>query len=508
MPPEDENVTAKRGYAWRQKTGFPLGIGLFGLVLLLPTPEGLTPEGQRAAAVAALMATWWMSEAVPIAVTALIPLALYPLLSVMNMKNTAAPYANPNIFLFMGGFMIAMAMQKWGLHRRLGLYVIAWVGGGARRMLLGFMIATALLSMWVSNTATTVMMLPIAMAVVEQFNLDTANSSGRLNFGAALMLGIAYSASVGGVATLIGTPPNVIFAGQAKTLFPEFDDVGFVRWMLFALPLSVGFLFLVWAYVASALGRLPKESTTSREVIDHELAALGPWSRGERGVMAIFVLTALAWIGRADLQIGAITLPGWTTLFGLTGIHDGTVAMAAAILLFAIPVDFKKVDFLLDWAWAKKLPWQVLLLFGGGFALAESFRRTGLAAWLVTGLESFQGIPVIFLVLTTCLAVTFLTEVTSNTATASLLIPVLAAASTALNIHPYLLMIPATVSASFAFMMPVATPPNAIVFGSGYLTIPQMARAGFVLNVVGAFWITFITYILVIPLFGLLDASP
>jgi len=224
--------------------------------------------------------------------------------------------------------------------------------------------------------------------------------------------------------------------------------------------------------------------------------------------MAIFVLTALAWIGRADLQIGAITLPGWTTLFGLTGIHDGTVAMAAAILLFAIPVDFKKVDFLLDWAWAKKLPWQVLLLFGGGFALAESFRRTGLAAWLVTGLESFQGIPVIFLVLTTCLAVTFLTEVTSNTATASLLIPVLAAASTALKIHPYLLMIPATISASFAFMMPVATPPNAIVFGSGYLTIPQMARAGFVLNVVGAFWITFITYILVIPLFGLLDASP
>lgn len=504
-------------YTWRQEIGLPVGIILFGLVLLLPTPEGLEPQAKRAAAVTLLMVTWWISEALPIAATALIPLALYPLLSIMDMKQVVVPYADPNIFLFMGGFMIAMAMQKWGLHKRLALYVITWVGGGPRRMLWGFMAATAFLSMWVSNTATTVMMLPIAVAVIEQMGLESISPEGKSRFGVALMLGIAYAASVGGVATLIGTPPNVIFAGQAKTLFPELGEVGFVRWMFYAFPLSVGFLIFVWVYLAFIIGHLSGRLMITQEVIQRELTDLGPWSRGERGVMIIFVLTVLAWIGRGDVQIGKIMLPGWTTLLGLQGIHDGTIAMMAALLLFAIPVRRSvtdkdaanpAMDFLLDWSWAKRLPWHVLLLFGGGFALAESFSSTGLDTWIGSKLELLQGIPTFLLVLVLCLGVTFLTEVTSNTATATMLMPILAAASVALGIHPYLLMIPATISASFAFMLPVATPPNAIVFGSGYLTIPQMAQTGFALNLMGAFWITLLTYVLATSVFDLPGRVP
>lgn len=492
-----------QSYVWRQKIGFPLGVVLFVLVLLLPTPEGLSVEAQRAGAVAILMAVWWISESLPVAATAMMPLALYPMLGVMSTAQTAAPYANPNIFLFMGGFMIAMAMQKWHLHKRLALHVILLVGSGPRQMLLGFMAATAFLSMWVSNTATAVMLLPVALAVIHQMAERGARETTQQKLSLCLMLGIAYAASVGGTATLIGTPPNVIFAGQVETLLPGLGEVGFVRWFLFAFPLAVGFLILVWLYLTFIVGRLPKSSKADRSLIRKELVQMGAWSRGERGVMIIFVLTALAWMGRGDVEIGTVVLPGWTTVLGWSGIHDGTIAVVAALLLFATPVDFKNVDFLLDWTWAKKLPWHVLLLFGGGFALAESFQATGLDIWIGSGIGLLKGMPVFLLVLALCLTVTFLTEVTSNTATATMLMPVLAAAATVLEVHPFLLMIPVTLSASFAFMLPVATPPNAVVFGSGHVTIPQMAKAGLTLNILGALWITIMTFFLGIPVFNL-----
>jgi sodium-dependent dicarboxylate transporter 2/3/5 len=496
------------GYVWRQKIGFPLGIGLGGLMLLLPTPQGLAPEAQRAGAVAALMATWWVTEAVPIAVTALVPLLLYPVLSVMDMTQAAAPYADPNVFLFMGGFMIAMAMEKWGLHKRLGLHVIAWVGGGPRRILWGFMAATAFISMWVSNTATAMMMLPVAMAVLGRFDLEAAPTSGRVSFGTVLMLGIAYAASVGGVATLVGTPPNVIFAGQAKALFPELGEVSFVRWTLFGFPVALGFLILTWGYLAFVHTRLERGVGVTPEAIRDELKTLGPWTRGERGVMTVFLLTAALWMGRADVEIGEMTLRGWPSLLGLKGIHDGTVAMGAALVLFATPVSFTKVDFLLDWTWARRMPWDVLLLLGGGFALAESFRRTGLDAWIGSRLEMLEGIPTALLILFLSLGVMLVGNFTSNTAIAAILVPMVASAAGPLQVHPYLVMIPATLAASFDFMLPAGTPPNAIVYGSGYVTIPQMVRAGLPLTLLGALWITLATYLFVIPVFGGAPALP
>ncbi|MFT5208082.1 MAG: sodium-dependent dicarboxylate transporter 2/3/5 [Candidatus Omnitrophota bacterium] len=483
----------------RQKIGLILGPMLFIAILLVPRPEGLSPEGQRALAIAALMAVWWVTEAAHIAVTALIPLALFPLMSVLPMVSTAKNYANPNIYLFMGGFMIAMSMQKWNLHKRLALLVIQAIGSSPRQLMAGFMLSTAFLSMWISNTATVVMMLPIALGVIAQID----SSDQRLKkFGLVLMLGIAYSASAGGVATLIGTPPNIIFAGQVQSLLPEYGEIGFVTWIQFGLPLALGFLILIWAYLTFIVGKLPNGLTAEAEVIKKELRQLGAWSWAEKMIMVIFSLTALAWLTRTDIQIGTFNLVGWSTRFNLQGVHDGTIAMAAALLLFVIPANLKGKQFLLDWAWASKLPWDVLILFGGGFALAESVKATGLAEWLGGGFILMQGMPIVLIVLCICLGMTFLTEVTSNTATATMVLPILAAASVTLNIPPLLLMIPATVSASFAFMLPVATPPNAIIFGSGKVTIPQMAKAGFALNIIGALWITLAVFVLARPIFN------
>ncbi len=485
----------------RQQLGFYLGVVLFAIVLFLPVPEGLSVEGKRAAAVALLMAVWWISESLPIAATALVPLALYPLLSIMSMPETAERYADPVIFLFMGGFMLALAMQKWDLHKRIAFFVIALVGGGLRRMLFGFMLATFLISMWVSNTATAVMILPIAIAVTQELGL--AETKGReTGFRIALMLAIAYAASIGGLGTLIGSPPNMIFAGQAKALLPGSAEIDFTRWFLFGFPVALGFLLITWAYLAIVVARGAPKINTNRELIREKLKTLGPCSRGELSVMIVFGLTVIAWITRENISAGSFTLPGWTNLLGLKGVHDGTVAIAAALVLFITPVSFKKREFLLDWNWAAKIPWEVLLLFGGGFALAESFQMTGLAAWLGKGFGFLNGLPLPLLLFILCAATTFLSELMSNTAQITMMLPVLAAAAPTLGVHPYLLMIPATFAASLAFMMPVGTPPNAIVFGSGYLTIPQMAKTGFILNLLGALWITFMTLAWIMPMLG------
>jgi solute carrier family 13 (sodium-dependent dicarboxylate transporter), member 2/3/5 len=435
-----------------------------------------------------------MTEAVPLAATSLLPLVLLPVLGIMTPEAAAVPYADPNIFLFLGGFLLAQAFQKWGLHRRVALLMLTLMGTRPRQLLLGCMLATAVISMWVSNTATAMMMLPIGMAVASQVGLESSDPQNRAsgdNFGAGLMLGIAYAASIGGMATLIGTPPNVIFAGQVRQLFPELGEVGFLRWMLVSVPLAGIYLLLTWLYLAFVVMRCSSglQPDKGGQALSAQRAELGPMSRGERVVMTVFLLTVAAWVFRADLVIGPLTIPGWSTWAGLE-VHDGTIAVAAALLLFLIPIDLQRGQFVLDWVWAVRIPWEVLFLFGGGFALATAFRVTGLAEWLAGALQLLAVLPLGIMMLALCVVVIFASEIASNTALASLLLPILAATAKGLDIHPYLLMLPATLAASCGFMLPVATPPNAVAFASGYVTAPQMLRVGLVLDSLGALLVT------------------
>ena len=497
------------------------GLGLFILMLVMPAPDGMSPAGQRMAAVAMLMALWWVGEVVPLAVTALMPLVLYPFLGILPGRETAPHYTNHLVFLFMGGFMIALAMEKWKFHKRIALVVIRFIGNSPSQIILGFMVATAFLSMWISNTAATMMMLPVAMAVVRQIasqasikgeSKEATRNIIERHFGLALMLGLAYSASIGGVGTLIGTPPNIVFAGFYKSSFPDQPEITFLQWMTVALPIVIIFLPLVWIYLCRWVMQIPisdiKVHDGAEGLIEEELQALGNMGRAEKFVAMIFLMTALLWIFRKPIDLGFFTIPGWSSLFTWGGyIHDATVAMFMGLVLMLVPLGYPKgmeregeiEYFVLDWKTvAEKLPWGILLLFGGGFALAAGFKSTGLDQWIGQQLSGIQALPVWIVILTLCLGITFLTEFTSNTATATMILPVIAGMSVMAEFHPLMLMIPVTISASFAFMMPVATPPNAIVFGSGWVTVPQMTRAGFLLNLLGGALVTGVI-LLVVP---------
>ena len=493
----------------RNKIGFWLALPIFILILLLPFPESLSSQGQRTLAVAILMAWWWITEAIPIPATALIPIVAFPLLKILPIEKVVSSYGDSNIYLFMGGFLIAITMQRWELHRRIALQIIRIIGISPRRIILGFMVATALLSMWISNTATTMMMYPIGLAIILHINellLKEKHVEGENgNFETVLMLGIAYSASIGGIGTLIGTPPNIVFAAAIKSIFPNAPEIGFLKWTMVGFPLVVMFIPLTWIILTRIV--LPvkiKSVPGGKEVIASQLKELGPMKKAEKYTLIIFILTAIGWIFRQNIDFGFFTIPGWSNLLGLQDyVNDATVAICSAVLLFLIPVDFKKKEFLLNWDWAIRIPWGILILFGGGIALAGAFKSSGLAAWIGSNLDLFSHVPFLVMIMITCFMLTFLTEVTSNTATATIFMPILAATALAMKIHPFLLMIPATISASCAFMLPVATPPNAIIFGSGAVTIPQMAKAGFALNFVGIILVTIITYLIAIPVFGI-----
>jgi len=480
----------------RQALGLVLGPLLFVLLLLLPVPQGLSPEGMKVAAVAVLMAVWWVSDAIPIPATALLPIVLFPFLSVMKTQQVTGAYANHLIYLFMGGFLIAAAMEKWQLHRRIALKTISLIGVSPNRIVLGFMLATAFLSMWISNTATAMMMTTIGLAVITQAKAllqaqGHHDAHDPFPFGTALMLGIAYAASIGGVATLIGTPPNAILAGVVEKTFGI--SVSFTDWMLVGLPLSILMLAFTWFYLTHIMFRSDMDELPGGEQsITQALTELGPMRREETQVLAIFGLVAFAWITRGLVDIEALRF-----------VTDSSIAIAGALALFMIPVNLKQRQFLLDWQTAVKIPWDIIILFGGGFALAEGFNSSGLTAWIANQLMVLQGTHIILLVGMIVLLVIFLTEVTSNTATASLLLPVMGALAIAMRIHPLTTMIAVALAASYAFMLPVATPPNAIVFSSREITIPQMARAGFALNLVGVVLITLFV-IFVLPLaFGI-----
>jgi sodium-dependent dicarboxylate transporter 2/3/5 len=471
------------GFNRRQLTGLILGPLLFVLMLLLPTPEGMSAQGQAAAAVTLLMATLWITEAIPIPATALLPIALFPLLGVMPTATVTASYGNHLIYLFMGGFLIAMAIERWNLHVRIALHTIRLVGVTPSRVLLGFMLATAFLSAWISNTATAMLMVTIGIAVLRQLSPHGSDCEQPLppsDFGIALMLGIAYAASIGGIATLIGTPPNAILAGVVEKQYGY--SIGFAEWMLFAAPMAMLMLLLTWWFLTRVVFRQVMAAGLSggREVIRQQLHQLGPMSPQEKRVLAVFLLVVVLWLIRGLL----------TDIPALSLITDSSIAIFGALLLFVIPADIKTGQFLLDWKTAVRIPWDIIILFGGGFALAGGFAASGLTEWLGQQLTLLHGANLVVLVFALVLLVIFLTEVTSNTATASLLLPVMAGFAIAASIDPLTLMAGAALAASFAFMLPVATPPNAIVFASRQVSIPQMAKVGIWLNLMGSVLIT------------------
>ncbi len=488
-------------YTLRQKIGFFAGPALAILVGLLPASNGLSESGVKVAAVATLMVIWWITEAVPIPATALLPTALFPALGVMSAKDSCAPYAHHLIFLFLGGFLIAIAMEKWNLHRRIALHTIRLVGFSSNRIILGFMVATAFLSMWISNTATTMMMVPIALAVLtqtvefieknDQLKIDTRPT--HFKFGLALTLGIAYAASIGGAATIIGTPPNTILVGFIDQTYHI--QIKFAQWMLFGVPLSITMLIITWLLLVKiAAPPEIKHLPGGKDVLNQEIAKLGKMKIGEIYVLIVFSLVALLWIVHGVIPFGPKT------------IRDSTIAMVGASVLFMIPVDWKKGIFVLDWKSAVKLPWDVIFLFGGGLALAKAFEVSGLSNWIGLQLNMLKSMNIILIIFFVVVLAKFLTELTSNTATAAMIIPVVAGVAVAINVHPFLLVMAATVSASLAFMLPVATPPNAIVFGTRYMTIPQMAKIGLILNIIVTVLITLmIRYIL--PLIWNLNAA-
>lgn len=494
------NDFGRPSYKKSQLIGLFLGPVLFVLTLLFFNPADLSAEGVAILASTIWIATWWITEAVPIPVTSLLPLVLFPLTQGLDVKATASSYGDETIFLFMGGFMIALAMEKWNLHRRIALTIISLIGTNMDRIVLGFMVATGFLSMWISNTATAMMMVPIGLAIIYQISDalkdDTTIDTSRDNFGfgKALMLGIAYSASLGGIATLIGTPPNTLLAGAINTMYGI--ELSFARWMLFGVPLAWIFIIITWIYLVKvAYPSKLKQLPGGRAVIEQEREKLGKASTEEKLVFFIFSLAAFSWITRTFFLSKFID-----------GLSDGVIAMTFAILLFVIPSVNIRGDHLLDWGTAVKLPWGILLLFGGGLAIAAGFVDSGLSEWIGSQLIGLQGINLLLVILIVSGLVIFLTEITSNTATASMMYPIMASLAVALGFHPYALMIAAGVAASCAFMLPVATPPNAVVFGSGYLRIPDMVKAGFALNIIGVFLVTLTIYF-VLPLVWGIDLT-
>ncbi len=464
----------------KKNIGLVLGPLLFILIHFLVHPEGLSEQGKSVLGVTVWIAIWWIAEAIPIEVTALMPLILFPLTGGLGLKETGAAYGHKFIFLFVGGFSLAIAIEKWQLHKRIALYIIKIIGTSLINIMLGFMLSTALLSMWISNTATTVMMLPIGMAVIAQLNGGNILKKDT-PFGKALMLSIAYSASIGGMATLIGTPPNLIFAGVIQELYGI--EISFFQWFKFGLPITIILLIICWLYLGKIAFNLKgQQFPGGKKMIAEQINELGKFSREEKTVLVVFLLTAFAWISRSFLLKQFIP-----------DIDDTIIALIAAVALFILP-STKKGEKLLTWFDAVQLPWGVLLLFGGGIALAIGFDESGLASWIGNQLSVLQGVSLLVMIFVIIASVNFLTEITSNLATTAILLPILAALSVVVDIHPFLLLAAATVAASCAFMLPVATAPNALVFGSGYIKMADMIRAGIWLNIISIIVLTFLVY--------------
>lgn len=479
---KEKRANNKKGRNNVQKIGLFLGPLLFLLTTLFFSPAGLSKEAVAVLASTIWIATWWITEAVPIPVASLLPIILFPLTGAVT-EGVTNQYGDAIIFLFLGGFVLAISLEKWNLHRRIALNIILLVGTSTQKIVLGFMVATGFLSMWISNTATAMMMMPIALSVITHFKESLGEKEEQAkNFGIALMLAVGYSASIGGLGTLIGTPPNTIFAGVVKEIYGI--DLSFAKWMLFGVPISALILMATWFYLVKlAFPTNIKTIPGGREVILKQKQQLGKMNPEEKVITAVFICTALAWVTRTFI------LQKFNP-----HISDTTIAIAAAVALYLIPSKRAKDGRLLNWDDMKQVPWGILLLFGGGLAIAKGFNDTGLAEWIGGKLTILQGVTLILLIAAIAGLVIFLTEITSNTATATMMFPIMASLALALDVHPYALMIAAGLAASCAFMLPVATPPNAVVFGTGLIRIVDMVRAGFWLNVFSTIIITILIY--------------
>ncbi len=472
---------------WIQNIGLFLGTVLFIILLFFHIAPD-RPVISRMAAVATLMAVWWVTESIPLAATALLPMILYPVLGILPAGDTAPIYINSTIFMFIGGFMIALAMEKWQLHKRIAFLIILFVGGGPSRIIFGFMVAAGFLSMWISNTATALMMLPVGMAIAVQLEDEFGEEYIR-NFTIVLMLGIAYACSIGGCATLIGTPPNLVLQRIFGLTFPHAPDVSFGRWFFMAFPLTLLMGGVVWLILTKICMRIPKELRVSPDIVKEEYARLAAISYEEIVVSIVFVCTALLWIFREKIVVGAVTIPGWAELFPFRDlIDDGTIALFMAGVMFLIPD--RSGGRILDQSVFQEIPWGIVLLFGGGFALAKGFQITHLSEFIGQKMIGLTHVHPLMIIIVFCFILTFLTELTSNTATSQMILPIVASMAVTAKLNPLLLMVPATLSCSCAFMLPVATPPNAIIFASGRVRITDMARIGFLINLVGLVMIT------------------
>lgn len=543
----------------RSRIGLWLGPLVFVFVLLFVELDPANPLVTRMAAVILLMAIWWITEAIPLSATAMLPIVLFPLLGIMRGRlvpadnqidfetaslrngltpsdldivfpNVAGQYMDWIILLFLGGFIIATAVEKWNLHKRIALHILRFIGGQPHRLVLGFMVATGFLSMWLSNTSTALMMMPMGMSLIllyEELNREAVAKGAIIdsraeNFPLTLLLGIAYSASIGGFATLIGTPPNGVLVTQMPQLFPQAPEITFATWMMFALPMSATYMLIAWFVLTRFVFPLPASTPFSgKAFIRDEISKLGVMSPEEKRVSFVFVSAALLWTTRKERLFGDdVDIFGWShyldaflTSFGADPvgymIDDGTVSIAMALLLFILPASKEVGGRLMDWEDAKKVPWGILLLFGGGLALAKGFTTSGLGAYIAGQLQSLLGdASPLVIVMSTVGFITGLTEVTSNTATISLSLPIMASLSQAIEVHPLLLLIPTTLAASCAFMLPVSTPPNAIVYGSGRIPIMKMVVAGIWLDILSVFLLTLFVYTLGHLTFDVLGSFP
>lgn len=482
----------------KKNIGIGLGILLFIVIQLLPTPAGMSTEAKGVAAVVVLMSVWWITEAIPVYVTAFVPLVLFPFANILSASETASNYGHNYVLMFLAIFFLAKAIEVQNLHKRIALKILNYFGTSRPKIILSMMIATAFVSMWIANITTALMMLPIGLSIIQK---DENLSVEKSQFGTALMLSIAYSASIGGLATLIGSPTNMIFVGIFEKLFPAAPSFSFFLWLKIGVPVVLIFIPVFWIFIVKYFdvkGQLSKDLT----IVKEELKELGLMKAGEKRVLIVAIITVFAWVFKEALFIGDVHIYGWTELVGVAGrVHDGTIAMVAAILLFIIPADKNRK--LLNWNEASQVPWGVVIIVGGGYAVASGFDVTGLANWLgeqLNFVSTFSFFTILIVVIVFVLA---FTEFNSNTASANILLPILASTALAAHMNPLLFMIPATVACSCAFMMPAATGPNTVVFASNRVSVPEMIKCGFWLNLLVMLILPLIFYFIIMPWLGI-----